>query len=154
LRRVPLSPFRDSEQADAVQAAASWAARLSDDQLSPIRAVVEQDGELGIAADYVPGETLRSVLRLVGFKKKPIAAPIACRVIADLLAALEAVHSAEGEARFLHGGVLPDGVLIGSDGHTRRLDAGISAVAVRSTSIGHQADVAAYASPKIGRAHV
>ncbi len=93
--------------------------------------VVESKGspELFLVMDYVDGAPLT---RLAA---EPMPAPIAVRIVSDLLAGLHAAHEAVDmrgtRLDIVHRDVSPQNVLVGADGVSRLIDFGIAKAAAR-----------------------
>lgn len=108
----------------------------------------ERRGSHYLVMEYVPGESLARLLTA------PAPAPIAARIVVDLLYGLEAAHSARDEHGKLlgvvHRDVSPANVLVGEDGCTRALDFGIAKVnSQRSmTLVGEVKGKPAYIAPE------
>jgi serine/threonine-protein kinase len=108
--------------------------------------ILQEQGELGLTYPYVPGESLRALLRLSSFKHKPVAAPIAFKIAGDILRALNALHATAGSMG--HGGLTPDSVWVGTDGHSRLLDSGAYSATAQLDAVGRQAEMIGYAAPE------
>lgn len=100
--------------------------------ISPID-IVATGSELFIVMDYVNGESLAALLRATN---EPLAPPIACAILVQVLLGLHAAHEAtreQGESLGLvHRDVSPQNILVGQDGVARVLDFGIAKAAARS----------------------
>ncbi|MDB4945144.1 MAG: Serine/threonine-protein kinase Pkn6 [Labilithrix sp.] len=97
--------------------------------------VVATDGELFLIMDYIRGESLSKLLRMVrkqGERMPPrIAASICCGLLHGLHAAHEAKNERGGRIDLVHRDVSPQNVLVGADGIARVLDFGIAKAAGR-----------------------
>jgi serine/threonine-protein kinase len=138
------------QQAEA--AAAHWSVDFGVDQAMNVLEVVHEPTELALVSGYVPGETLRALLRLANFKRKDIPSRVAARITLDVCQALLA-----GETRALaaslapeqfYGGLLPDSIVVGSDGIARLLDMGVAAAWRSGSNALSHPEVAAYAAPE------
>src|SRR5688500_9596661 len=92
IRRVPTGAPIERADVDRMSEAAWWSLDVRHENVAAVLDVVMTDGELGVVTRYVPGELLRSLLRLSSFKRKPVASPIAMRIAADILGGLGAAH--------------------------------------------------------------
>ena len=94
--------------------------------------VGEADGGVYLVMDYVEGTTLAALQRRVIERGERIPAPIALRILADMLAGLHAAHETRGaDGRplgLVHRDVSPQNVLVGVDGVVRLTDFGIAKV--------------------------
>jgi serine/threonine protein kinase len=94
------------------------AAALDHPNIVPIHAAGEQDGILYIAMRFVPGDDLRTLLRVAG----RIEPERAVRLIAQVASALDAAH-AHG---LVHRDVKPANVLVTAEDHVYLTDFGLS----------------------------
>jgi serine/threonine protein kinase len=94
------------------------AASLDHPNVIPIHAAGEHDGILYIAMRYVPGDDLRTLMRLHG----PLEPERAARLIAQLASALDAAH-AHG---LVHRDIKPANVLVTEEDHVYLTDFGLS----------------------------
>jgi eukaryotic-like serine/threonine-protein kinase len=105
-------------------------ARLRHPNVVPTLDVVADDGQLVIVMEYVEGETLGTLVRLVREQNERIPAPIACAMLHDLLLGLHEAHEAHDddgtELAIIHRDVSPQNVIVGLDGLTRVLDFGVA----------------------------
>jgi serine/threonine protein kinase len=109
---------------------ARLAARIRHPNVVSTLDVLAAPDELLIVMEYVHGEPLAELMRVLSTRKARIPVPIACAVVADLLAGLHAAHEAvDAEGRSLgivHRDVSPENVLVGADGSARVLDFGVA----------------------------
>ncbi|HMR11158.1 MAG TPA: protein kinase, partial [Polyangiaceae bacterium] len=153
IRRVPTSAPVTKDEIDLLSEGAWWALELVHDNVAHTTDVVMVDGELGVAMTYVEGEVLRSLLRLASFKRKAIPVSVGARIALDALDAIQLLSAdappASGSGRSLgFGGLVPDSVLVGSDGITRVMDAGVSAAASHIGPLNRHPEMTAYAAPE------
>ena len=133
---------RDSEFVDRFIGEAKSVARLSHQN---IVAVFDQgnDGQcLYLAMEYVPGPTLRAVLR----ERRWLPWPEALALMEPILAALAAAH----QAGIVHRDVKPENVLITPDGRVKVVDFGLAraSAAVGNTRAGVIIGSVAYIAPE------
>lgn len=152
LRRVQLTRELSPEDRDLLSDAARWSLEVSGDCVVKNRDVVVEKGELAIASDQNPGETLRSLLRLSNFKRQAIPSSIATRICLDVCRGLESAleHAALSPRgpNFVSGGLLPDSILVGTDGRTRLLDVGVAATWCGIASVAEHPEITAYRAPE------
>ncbi len=94
------------------------AARLSHPNVVGVFDQGDDDGTLFLAMEYVPGHTLRDVIR----KEAPMAPAKALTLIEPVLAALGAAH----QAGLIHRDVKPENVLLADDGRVKVADFGLA----------------------------
>ena len=133
---------RDAEFVDRFIGEAKSVARLSHQN---IVAVFDQgsDGQfLYLAMEYVPGPTLRALLR----ERRWLPWPEALALIEPILAALAAAH----QAGIVHRDVKPENVLISPDGRVKVVDFGLAraSAAVGNTRAGVIIGSVAYIAPE------
>src|ERR1700677_1386849 len=133
---------RDSEFVDRFIGEAKSVARLSHQN---IVAVFDQgsDGQsLYLAMEYVPGPTLRALLR----ERRWLPWPEALAIMEPILAALAAAH----QAGIVHRDVKPENVLITGDGRVKVVDFGLAraSAAVGNTRAGVIIGSVGYIAPE------
>jgi eukaryotic-like serine/threonine-protein kinase len=88
----------------------------------------QSEGTLFLVMEYVAGRTLHSLFRALSSHMPP--APIALKIIRDVLCGLHAAHSAVAEddapLGLIHRDISPQNVIVGDDGVTRILDFGVA----------------------------
>jgi serine/threonine protein kinase len=98
--------------------------------------VVATDGELFVIMEYVAGESLARLLRVVRGRKEPVPVPIAAAIMVDVLHGLHAAHEARDESgeplNIVHRDVSPHNILVGTDGAAHLIDFGIAKARGRS----------------------
>ena len=94
------------------------AARLSHPNVVAVFDQGDDDGTLFLAMEYVPGHTLREVIR----DNAPMSPARALDLLAPILSALSAAH----DAGIVHRDVKPENVLIATDGKVKVADFGLS----------------------------
>ena len=115
---------------------------------------VEEGGELFLVMEYVESSALSSLLKTVAHQQDRLPPPIACRIMADMLAGLHAAHEATDmrgqKLELVHRDVSPQNVIIGVDGGSRLIDFGVAKAAHRLTETrsGSLKGKLAYMSPE------
>lgn len=125
------------------QREAKSAARLTHGHVVAVYDQGEADGLIYLAMEYVPGRTLRDVLRQYG----PLSPEQALVFLDPVLEALAAAHA----AGFVHRDVKPENVLISDDGRVKVADFGLArALTTDSQSVtqGMIIGTVAYLSPE------
>ncbi len=105
---------------------AKSAARLSHPNVVGVYDQGAYDGLVFLVMEYVPGHTLRDVLRVHG----ALEPARALGVMDPVLRALSAAHN----AGFVHRDIKPENVLVTSDGHIKVADFGLARAITASTS--------------------
>lgn len=92
--------------------------------------IVAEKGEVVLVMEYVHGESLAKLLRLVTADGGAIPAPIAATIAVQMLRGLHAAHDATDEdgkgLGIVHRDVSPQNVLVGSEGEVKLIDFGIA----------------------------
>lgn len=105
-------------------------ARLRHPNIVPTLDIVSDGGHLLIVMEYVEGESLAGLLKLVRDAGDRIPAAVACAIIHDVLLGLHEAHEAhddDGSAlAIIHRDVSPQNVMVGLDGLARVLDFGVA----------------------------
>ncbi|HSO31425.1 MAG TPA: serine/threonine-protein kinase [Labilithrix sp.] len=105
-------------------------ARLRHPNIVPTLDIVADGGHLLIVMEYVEGESLAAILRLVRDASDRMPVAVACAVIHDLLLGLHEAHEARDDdgspLAIIHRDVSPQNVIVGLDGLARVLDFGVA----------------------------
>ncbi|MBX3228986.1 MAG: serine/threonine protein kinase [Labilithrix sp.] len=114
---------------------ARLAARIRHPNVVPTIDVVATSGELFLVMDYVPGESIARLMRVLRERQQTIPLRILSAVMAGALHGLHAAHEAKDERGhplgIVHRDVSPQNVLLGTDGSPRVLDFGVAKAAGR-----------------------
>ncbi|HYI19000.1 MAG TPA: protein kinase [Solirubrobacteraceae bacterium] len=119
------------------------AASIDHPNVIPVYYTGEEDGIAYIAMRYVPGDDLRSLVRIEGRLEPRRAA----RIVAQVASALDAAHAAS----LVHRDVKPANVLLGPDEHVYLSDFGLSKHALSvggETKSGHWVGTLDYVAPE------
>jgi serine/threonine protein kinase len=129
-------------------------ARIHHPNVVPTLDVVAADGHLLLVMDYVQGESLASLMKVVNTRGEVVKRAIVAAVGAGMLHGLHAAHEAKNERGeplgIVHRDVSPQNVLVGTDGVARVLDFGVAKAAgrLRTTSDGSVRGKFAYMAPE------
>ncbi len=152
IKRLHRSHGDDPELVAMLLDEARLVTRVRHPNVVPIVDVVEQDGELLLAMEYVHGETLTRLSRACPGGRVPPA--VAAAALVGALRGLHAAHEAydeQGEPlELVHRDVSPQNIMVGTDGVARVLDFGIAKASQRSqvTRQGHIKGKYAYMAPE------
>ena len=122
---------------------AKAAARLTHPHVVGVYDQGKADGHVYLAMEYVPGRTLRDVMKQFG----PLTPEQALVLLDPILEALEAAHG----AGFVHRDIKPENVLISDDGRVKVADFGLARAVETSNSSATQGMIigtVAYLSPE------
>ncbi|MEU0096304.1 Stk1 family PASTA domain-containing Ser/Thr kinase [Kribbella sp. NPDC006257] len=108
----------DAEFGRRFVAEARAAAKLSHPNVVAVFDQGDDDGTLFLAMEYVPGRTLRDVVRM----QAPLPPARALDLLAPILSALSAAH----DAGIVHRDIKPENVLIADDGTVKVADFGLA----------------------------
>jgi len=144
----------DPEFVTAFLDEARLAARIRHPNVVPTLDVVADQGQLFLVMEYVQGESISRLLKLL--KKRDAVMPlrIAVAVVAGALHGLHAAHEARSEKGeplcIVHRDVSPQNILLGADGVPRVLDFGVAKAVGRlhTTHEGGLKGKLAYMSPE------
>lgn len=154
IKRLHPEYARDPEFVSMFLDEARLAARIRHPNVVQTIDVVAEDGELFLVMDYVQGESLSRLLRLVHDNQKAIPHRVVTAIMSGALQGLHAAHEARDERGenlgLVHRDVSPQNILIGADGLTRVLDFGVAKAAgrVHTTREGRVKGKLAYMAPE------
>jgi serine/threonine protein kinase len=114
---------------------ARLAARIRHPNVVPTLDVVATGGELFLVMEYVPGESIARLSRVLRERQQTLPTRILSAVMAGVLHGLHAAHEAKDERGIplgiVHRDMSPQNVLLGTDGVARVLDFGVAKAAGR-----------------------
>src|SRR5262245_20134236 len=120
LKALPPGMGRDPTQRERLRREAIAAASLNHAGICTVYALVEHDGELFMAAEYVEGHTLRD--EIANGRRAP--AQDVLRTAQEIAAALARAHA----AGVIHRDLKPENVMRTHDGHLKIVDFGLARV--------------------------
>jgi len=154
IKRLHAQYAKDPEFVAMFLDEARLAARIQHPNVVPTLDVVSTDGELFLVMEYVQGETLARLNRVVRDGGTHMPSRIALTIIVQVLHGLHAAHEAKDERGaplgIVHRDISPQNVLVGVDGVARVLDFGVAKAAVRlqTTREGQLKGKLAYMAPE------
>jgi len=137
---------------------ARLAARVRHPNVVPILDVVALEGDLFLVMEFVQGESLSKLLRVVRQRKGRVPLRVTASILSGVLEGLHAAHEARSEQgeplNIVHRDVSPQNVMVGLDGVARVLDFGVAKAAgrIQSTREGQLKGKLAYMAPEQLRA--
>jgi serine/threonine protein kinase len=161
VRLIPRTSAADAKAVERLTNAGFAAMELRHAKIAAVLDVVVADSEIAIVSEHIAGAALQSVGRQTGPKRVHATPAIALRIVADMLEAVDAVRapwaeltgdpSSEDErilASGIHGGLIPDDLLIATFGETMLLESGLAGVAMTLPAISDHPEVVAYRAPE------
>ena len=152
VRCIALGPSAATRDVEALADIGRWSDGFRAEQAPSTLEVVSGERDLALVLGYVQSETLRSLLKLTHLKRERISTRIALALTLDVCKALAAADARAAETgrdpKFLWGGLLPDSILVGTDGTTRVLDLGVAAAWRQLSSEAWHPEVFAYSAPE------
>lgn len=116
---------------------ARLAAQLSHPKIAQIYELGEIDGQYFIAMEYIQGIDLDVLLHMAMDQSQPIPIPIVCKIVMDVLEALDYAHEfidRDGQpAGLVHRDVSPHNVLVSNDGIVKLCDFGVAKAKANQT---------------------
>lgn len=113
----------------------------------------EAEGRTFVTSEYLPGESLASVMAVLGKNSEPVPAPIVATILRELATGLGFLHAAtdgrNAPLRLLHRDLRPANVFVTFNGAVKVLGAGVAAAMVTSPDLRATAKGGfGYASPE------
>lgn len=134
---------------------ARFIARLSHPNIVQIFELGEADGAYFLAMEYVPGVSLRELMRAAAIQKKPVPLDVCVALMAQACAGAHAAHELcdpQGKPLGLvHRDISPHNLMVTGEGHVKLLDFGIAKateVAMEHTRTGALKGKIHYMSPE------
>jgi serine/threonine-protein kinase len=116
---------------------ARLAAQLSHPKIAQIYELGEIDGQYFIAMEYIQGIDLDVLLNIAMDKGEPMPIPVVCKILMDVLEALDYAHEfidRDGQpAGLVHRDVSPHNVLVSNDGIVKLCDFGVAKAKANQT---------------------
>jgi len=119
LKALPPEYTSDRRHRDRLAREARAAAAFTHDAIATVFALEEIDGELFIASELVPGETLRAELAL-----GPVPPDRLIVTLLDIASGLSAAHA----RNIIHRDLKPENLIRRTDGHIKILDFGLARI--------------------------
>jgi serine/threonine protein kinase len=136
IKRLHAALSRDPEFVAMFLDEARLASRIRHPNVVPVLDVYAEEGELSLVMEYIDGESLARLLRLMSENGAHVPVGIAVSVVCSVLHGLHAAHEAHDEEGhplgLVHRDVSPQNVIVGADGIPRVIDFGIAKAAGRS----------------------
>ncbi len=116
--------------------------------------VLAIESEIFLIMEYVHGESLSTLLRVLQARNQPLPARIAVQILRDVLYGLHAAHEARNDRGqpldLVHRDVSPQNILVGGDGISRILDFGIAKAVdrIQDTHTGQLKGKVSYMAPE------
>ena len=160
VRLIPRLRGLEKRDVERLTNAGFAAMELRHPRVAAVLDVVVGTAEIAIVSEHVTSFVLQAVMRPEASKRVSVPAGVACRVAIDLLEALDAVKEPWAEIflsdapeeqllhQSVHGGLLPDGLVIASFGEAMLLEVGLAGIALTVPSILDQPEVIAYRAPE------
>ncbi len=158
-RTVAIKKMHESVAGDADVVAmfldeARLTGRIRHPNVVPALDVLAMDGEVFLIMEYVHGEPLSNLLRVLQARNQPVPVPIAVQILRDVLHGLHAAHETRSDRGqsldLVHRDVSPQNILVGADGISRILDFGIAKAVdrIQDTHTGQLKGKVSYMAPE------
>jgi serine/threonine-protein kinase len=153
LKRLLPDAARDARRVEMFLREAKLAALLDHPNVVRAYDYGELDGELFLAMEYVEGQALSRVLRVLVERGGELGPSLTAHVLAEVCDGLHAAHELRDESgqalHLVHRDVSPQNVMLAYDGHVRLLDFGVAKIEAESvTKTGEVKGKTAYMSPE------
>jgi serine/threonine-protein kinase len=128
--------------------------RIRHPNVVPVLDVLAIEDEVFLIMEYVHGESLSSLLRVLLARNEPVPVRIAVQILRDVLHGLHAAHEARNDRGqpldLVHRDVSPQNILVGADGISRILDFGIAKAVdrIQDTHTGQLKGKVSYMAPE------
>lgn len=119
--------------------------------LRPLQ-MVRSSTRLGVITHHIEGLTLAQLLAHGNSAGVSVPPALTLRIMADVIEGLDALRAHATATRrqdWLFGGLTPDNILVGCDGQSRLIDAGLSGAAARQPAFAHEPSALAYTAPEL-----
>ena len=149
LKALPVEYAQDKTRRDRLAREAKLAAQINHRGVATVYELVEADGQMYIASEYVPGITLRREL-----DDGPLPAAHLLGTLSEIAAALSAAHA----LNIIHRDLKPENIVRREDGQIKVLDFGLArtiasdsgaATSTRFTEVGIVAGTPGYIAPEV-----
>jgi ABC-type multidrug transport system ATPase subunit len=135
IKRLHASLAKDPQFVAMFLDEARLASRVRHPNVVPVLDVFVEDGDLSLVMEYVEGESLSQLCRLMQEARRAVPVSVAVAITISMLHGLHAAHEARDERGALlgivHRDVSPQNVIVGIDGVVRLIDFGIAKAAGR-----------------------
>ncbi len=159
IKRLHAQFARDPEFVRMFLDEARLAARIQHPNVVPILDVLRVKGEVILVMDYVAGDSLSRLNRLLRRRSERMPPLVAVGIVAGMLHGLHAAHEAKDDRgvplELVHRDVSPENALVGTDGVARLIDFGIAKASGRlqTTRSGQLKGKLAYMAPEQVQGH-
>ncbi len=138
IKRLHDAYAKDPEFVSMLLDEARIAALIRHPNVVPTLDVVAEDDELLVVMEYVEGDSVAHLVKLLGESNQRVPIAFAAAICAQALHGLHAAHEARDKngdrLGIVHRDVSPQNILVGVDGVARVLDFGIAKAASRATT--------------------
>ncbi|MBX3233081.1 MAG: protein kinase [Labilithrix sp.] len=138
IKRLHDGYARDPEFVAMLLDEARLASQIRHPNVVPTLDVVAEHDELLVVMEYIEGDSLAHLAKLVHLAGDRVPVALTCSIVAQALHGLHAAHEARDKngvpLGIVHRDVSPQNVLVGTDGVARVLDFGIAKAASRATA--------------------
>lgn len=161
IREIP-RPFSLSDQAVSTLTAVGFSAmELRHPSVAAALDVIVSGKDIAIVSEHLDGTLLSDLLHTPASLRAKISPGVALRIGLDLLTAIEAIGPAWAEVApspssnapavsnaGIHGGLVPDGVLVAVFGESMLLEVGFAGAAMSIPALAERPEVIAYRAPE------